>query len=123
MPKYLPRPLEGSLSRFDTIINQQAEALATAQDPKITVADLCRLYQLRLDLADRFESTNPGPVIAGWLDPAWMIPASDLPAALAALDRTRAEYELALRPKEPPPEPSSPQPSPEPPSVPLPPAA
>lgn len=97
MPKFLPPTLESSLAQFDHIINQQSESLATVKDAKISVADLCRLFQLRLDLADRFETTNPGPVIAGWLDPAWMIPRSDLPAAIAALDKTRADYEAALK--------------------------
>jgi len=121
MPKYLPRTLETSLSQFDTIINQQAEALAGAKDAKVSVADLCRLFQLRLDLADRFETSNPGPIIAGWIDPAWMLDHPDIPAALAALDRTRAEYEALLHPPsaEQPPqqEPEPPQPT-EPPATP-----
>jgi hypothetical protein len=95
MPKYLPQTLEGPLSQFDTIIDQQAAALASSQDAKVSVADICRLVQLRLDLEDRFAATKPQPGFAGWVDPAWMIEASEVPDAVAHLDRLRAEY-LAL---------------------------
>ena len=96
MPKYLPKSLEPALPRFDAIINQHAQQISEASDAKVSMADLCRLFQLRLDLADRFESTNPGPIVAVWLDPAWAIPQGEIPAAILALDRARAEYEAAL---------------------------
>ena len=96
MPKYLPKSLEPALPRFDAIINQQAQQLSEATEAKVSMADLCRLFQLRLDLSDRFEATNPGPVVAVWLDPAWTIPQGEIPAAIAALDQARADYEAAL---------------------------
>lgn len=96
MPKYLPKSLEPALPHFDVIINQHAQHLSESPEAKVSMADLCRLFQLRLDLADRFEAANPGPVVAVWLEPAWTIPQGELPAAIVALDRARAEYEAAL---------------------------
>lgn len=96
MPKYLPKSLEPALPRFDAIINFYALHLSEAEDAKVSMADLCRLFQLRLDLADRFEAANPAPVVAVWLDPAWSIPQGEIPAAILALDQARAEYEAAL---------------------------
>lgn len=97
MPKYLPKSLEPALPRFDLIINQHAQQLSESAEAKVSMADLCRLFQLRLDLADRFEAANPGPVVAAWLDPAWTIPQGEIPAAIAVLDQTRADYEAALQ--------------------------
>lgn len=109
MPKPLPLALEPALGRIDTILLQQAAQLASP-DTKVTVADLCRLFQLRLDLADRFETVQRGPYFVGWVDPDWMnpnLPDDDddldgpndrndghqpgVPAGLIALDRASHE--------------------------------
>jgi hypothetical protein len=96
MAKLLPRALNGTIAHFDTILNQQSSALAGVTEPKFSLADLCRLYTLRLELEDRFKATNPKPVFARWLNPAWMHRRSEIPGALELLEYTRAEYLAAL---------------------------
>jgi len=97
MPKYLPEPLMGTLQRIDEIIGLQTQALVESAGSKATVADLIRLFQFRLDLADRYDAMNPRPAVALWVDPAWAFDEDELPSALEALDQARRDYEAALQ--------------------------
>ena len=90
--KQLPRALEPSLNTLDAIITTHVQMLGSDTQPKTSAAEVSRLFQLRLDLADRFENTPKEGVWAAWVQPAWAVGKSDLRQALQTLDVIREQY-------------------------------